>query len=747
MVSIIVPVCNVEQYIDRCIESLRNQTLEEIEIILVDDGSVDASASKCDAHAAKDARITVIHQENQGPSGARNQGLACAKGDWLLFVDGDDYVEPQFVECLYQEVLSSGSDIAICNYVCRTEDGKRMERGCVSEVGQMAPFDSVDALLFFENRKYGMFFDVVWNKIFRKTLFANLSFPEGVALVEDICILPQLFHRAKKVSVIGEKLYNYVYRKGSLSHGFYQKEEAYRLRKAMMEQRLEYYQCWGIKELVLLHYIHMYSLIAGYSKGTDKRLEEIQKEFRKCYLTGKYQKPLSVTRKMKFMMGAISLKLYDGMASCLPRCKKRSGMENAMKNEYYEVLELTRAAVSGAGAAILEETDWDEVSQLLKRGRLYSIVYRTAVGMAERLPVSEKQLSEWKSYAFYEGFCQLQMVNELKKVLQEAELRKIPVVVFKGVTLAVLYPEPYLRASNDVDLLLEETERRKMEQLLLELGYEKMEQMSKEHVPVYKINEKNRLLKIELHDCLWEDYEGKQADILREMHLDDPQTFLQQKVFGFTVATLGYTEHLIYQVFHMAKHFFFEGIELRYLVDLMLYLDTYADKIDFERVNREISRLHYERFYHIILKICRDYLGMRTRVSYRDAEKKLVEQLLTDIMETGKQKDKVKRWETINFLEQYFMRTSVTKVSDFQQCRKQIFPMPSELNEKYAYAKKYPFFLPFAWLHRVGYLISYSGHCRKNNGKASESMEKARYRLNLMRKLDITETERENQEN
>lgn len=315
MVSIIVPVYNVEKYINRCIESLINQTFSDIEIILVDDGSTDTSGEKCDYYAERDSRIKVIHQSNRGLSGARNQGIDSALGEWLLFVDSDDYVESEYVECLYREAIISNVDIAICNYVFRMEDGKEFARSSYSYVPKRNAFDNIDALLLFEDKQYGTFFDIVWNKIFKKTLFSGIRFPEGISLVEDISVMPDLYYKAKRVSIVAEKLYNYVYREGSLTNGTYDKEADYCLRLPMMEQRLEKYKAWDVKELILLHCIHMYSLMENYFGGKDKKLKRIQKEFRLAYIKGNYRKNLSLSRKIKFLLAAISLKAYNLMVN------------------------------------------------------------------------------------------------------------------------------------------------------------------------------------------------------------------------------------------------------------------------------------------------------------------------------------------------------------------------------------------------------------------------------------------------
>ena len=116
LVSIIVPVYNVEKYLERCLDSLINQTLKDIEIILVDDGSTDDSGNICDKYAKKDKRIKVIHKENGGLSDARNIGLSIANGRYLQFVDSDDFIHKQMIEILYNTIINNNADISICDF-------------------------------------------------------------------------------------------------------------------------------------------------------------------------------------------------------------------------------------------------------------------------------------------------------------------------------------------------------------------------------------------------------------------------------------------------------------------------------------------------------------------------------------------------------------------------------------------------------------------------------------------------------
>ena len=313
-ISIVVPVYNISNYLDRCLESLTRQTYHDIEIIVVNDGSTDDSGEKCENWAKKDNRIKVIHQPNKGLSGARNTGIDAAKGEFILFVDGDDYVAPEYVAKLHNNAIVNDSDIVISNYIFVNEAGQEIYNNNYSQFSSDSIFDGTDALLLFENKAYRTFFDVVCIKLFRRDLFEGIRFPEGVSVVEDIAIIPMLYHKAKRVSVIPERLYYYVYRSESLSHTERSLKEDLDIRIPMMEDRLSLYREWKIKEIHLLHIIHLYSLYKKREDNCKCRLKELQREFRRVYYKGNYSKKISRSRRMKFALAACSLNAYDMIA-------------------------------------------------------------------------------------------------------------------------------------------------------------------------------------------------------------------------------------------------------------------------------------------------------------------------------------------------------------------------------------------------------------------------------------------------
>ena len=166
LVSVIVPVYKVEPYLERCLDSLVAQTLKEIEIIVIDDGSPDRCGEICDAYAAKDARFRVVHQENRGLSAARNAGIELARADYLMFVDSDDWVEPEFCRLPYEAAVEHGAELVMFSY--EKTDGSR-GRVCPQGFEEGAK-DRVTALKMLLHG-VGM---VAWNKFYHKKLFSDI---------------------------------------------------------------------------------------------------------------------------------------------------------------------------------------------------------------------------------------------------------------------------------------------------------------------------------------------------------------------------------------------------------------------------------------------------------------------------------------------------------------------------------------------------------------------------------------------
>lgn len=207
LISIIIPVYNVEKYLSRCLESVINQTYKNIEIILVDDGSPDNCGIICDEYASKDDRIIVIHKSNAGVSCARNDGIEAAKGDYICFVDSDDYISPGYIKTLYMALIENNADIVTCDYY------RCVENKLVEEVSTEFPFAVIhnDCQLFYDKSIIEFRAQVPWNKMFKANIIKknDIRFLSGIPLGEDNLFVIEYIAYAEIACFIEEKLYIY----------------------------------------------------------------------------------------------------------------------------------------------------------------------------------------------------------------------------------------------------------------------------------------------------------------------------------------------------------------------------------------------------------------------------------------------------------------------------------------------------------------------------------------------------------
>ncbi len=210
--SIIVPVYKVEPYLPKCIDSILAQTFTDFELILIDDGSPDRCGEICDEYAAKDSRIVVIHQENKGVSAARNAGLDIAKGEYIGFVDSDDWIEKTMYKRLISIMQADDTDIAICGCKQRKESGEFLYNDFFNE-GSYNHDQLLRAMISIPNPIGG----VLWNKLFKRRIIGSLRFCENMKNCEDGLFIVQTLVETKSGKKIPDPLYNVVQRDLSAS--------------------------------------------------------------------------------------------------------------------------------------------------------------------------------------------------------------------------------------------------------------------------------------------------------------------------------------------------------------------------------------------------------------------------------------------------------------------------------------------------------------------------------------------------
>lgn len=287
LVSVIVPIYKVEEFLDRCVKSILNQTYKNLEVFLVDDGSPDNCPKMCDDWAKKDKRIKVIHKPNGGLSDARNAGLDVANGDYICFVDSDDFIHEKYVETLLNNLEETNSDLSVCAF-CKVYEGKDYK---AKEENSLTVYEGEDILKeMFESVQPGTI--VAWSKLYKKEIFADgLRFDFG-KWHEDEYIAHKVYTKCKKVVFTSAELYYYYYRLGSITQLPVFKEknlEAY----YAIENRYNYFKGTKWEQLVINQALssaaHVY-YIAQDRHASKDILKFLKQKFNFYYKQNKHKK-------------------------------------------------------------------------------------------------------------------------------------------------------------------------------------------------------------------------------------------------------------------------------------------------------------------------------------------------------------------------------------------------------------------------------------------------------------------------
>lgn len=210
LISVIIPVYKVEKYLDRCVASVVGQTYKNLEIILIDDGSPDNCGVMCDEYAKKDDRIKVIHKKNGGLSDARNAGLEVMSGNFVGFVDSDDYIAPGFFEKLYWALKENGADISVCGVIKIFDDGTSERENVFDEDTCFSGEEGFETYILDEKIP-----SYACTKLFKAAVFNGMRFPVGV-YYEDLALFYKIFYKVGKYVCIKDDLYYYCLRKDSI---------------------------------------------------------------------------------------------------------------------------------------------------------------------------------------------------------------------------------------------------------------------------------------------------------------------------------------------------------------------------------------------------------------------------------------------------------------------------------------------------------------------------------------------------
>jgi glycosyltransferase involved in cell wall biosynthesis len=323
LISVIVPIYLVEKYLEKCVDSIVRQTYRNLEIILVDDGSPDNCPQLCDEWKKRDSRIKVIHKENGGLSSARNAGIDAAEGNYICFIDSDDYIAETMIQKLYSALKNQGADMSLCGFTYVDENYHsiaELNKGMPIKNEVLSGREAIKKLA----ESGGEYYTIAWCKLYRADLFQTIRFPVG-KIHEDEFVSHQVFGKCKRVSCIADGLYFYLQRQNSIMgmrNGFSIREldtvEAF-VRRALFLESIDMREDIGgyyLRAIKLFWGIYSYG--GAFSSEERARLKEMQRLLNKNF---KLSKGFSMRVKVYIVIVCNFPKLYQFIITIRERRK------------------------------------------------------------------------------------------------------------------------------------------------------------------------------------------------------------------------------------------------------------------------------------------------------------------------------------------------------------------------------------------------------------------------------------------
>ena len=415
-----------------------------------------------------------------------------------------------------------------------------------------------------------------------------------------------------------------------------------------------------------------------------------------------------------------------------------SEQSDDITKEWKLYMYLLRCAIRGekVNKEVFKQYEGIKCSKLVKRAKengqsflLNEVINEYVVYCGEE--IKDTQNLQYTIYEYEKYKC-------IRNVIKQAKDNNIPFVIFKGCVLADLYPNYIQRSSCDTDIYVDKEYRQQSIDMLVNCGYVINEEKSKGEVCVLKYDKFPHV--IELHTCLWEDYNGRRLDILESMQLTDKDRLIEVEACGMKVTTLGYEEHLIYQLFHIIKHFSLEGIGVKYLADITLFVNAYGKYIEYDQFWDKLEKLDYAKFSHYLFAICVEFLGMDDSILNNrhmvigDELLELMFDLFNGGVMTGSKKDS---WQILGIMTPYFTGEKKAGKNKFMRKMAVIFPRAKDLQDCYSYAKKLPILLPIAWVDRAIKFFKRYYSPISNSYSTGEKLDVAEHRISLMNKMGL----------
>lgn len=307
MISVIVPIYNIQDYLEECIKDILNQTFIDFELILVDDGSKDNSGKICDEYALKDERIRVFHKENGGVSSTRNLGLSVAQGEYIAFVDGDDKIENDYLEKLYEGIKDSDADVCLCKFdsFCDGKFYPKAENYLKTYINNKNNDDYFQSFLKYYlapcvKNANSCQMGTVWRMLFKKEKFTH-KFNEKVSMAEDLLFVLNNFANVNKINVLQEVLYHYRVNNSSAMHKY--RKDYYESQKAFLAEFEQFLLRLNLtdKKMVDRVIVAQKALYVSFLFGNEIRYKKSNPNFKKDISNYKKQEVYSYLTLSNFL--------------------------------------------------------------------------------------------------------------------------------------------------------------------------------------------------------------------------------------------------------------------------------------------------------------------------------------------------------------------------------------------------------------------------------------------------------------
>lgn len=297
------------------------------------------------------------------------------------------------------------------------------------------------------------------------------------------------------------------------------------------------------------------------------------------------------------------------------------------------------------------DIDFDILYEELCAQNIAAMVYKPIAEFSSVLAIPGPLLDKWKERSFNIGVRTLLRLKDMNTVLSMGKEENIRMAVVKGQILSILYPDPLMRYSGDVDILFMPEDEERLKTKLREMQYTVEEDEDNVFTAVG-----SSTIKYEFHRRLWPETEGERLELLESLKLTEPSDFVEVQLTNCKAETLGYTEHLVYLIAHAVKHFSVAGIGLRHLLDLSLYVNAYYDRIDWARFWDCIDKLNYRKITRVMFSACIQYISMTDKALEPENRTDDVDWIIEDSFEAGVFGNKTKeRWKTTDVIKPYYL--------------------------------------------------------------------------------------------